>query len=110
MVQETGSELYRVDKFVVPAGLRDAFIERIEQTHAVLRQQEGFVRDYILEQESGPGEFNIVTLVEWASADAIGKVTAAVLKRHAEIGFDRQAFLAQPGVKADIASYRRLGI
>jgi heme-degrading monooxygenase HmoA len=102
--------LYRVDKFVVPEHGRDEFLGRVATTHALLRSQDGFVRDFILEQQSGPGEFNIVTFVEWSSRDAIGRVSAAVAKLHQDIGFDRQEMFSRLGIKADIANYVRLDI
>ncbi|EHK56442.1 antibiotic biosynthesis monooxygenase family protein [Allomesorhizobium alhagi] len=112
MVEEKPNRepLYRVDNFVVPEHGRDEFLGRVATTHALLRSQDGFVRDFILEQQSGPGEFNIVTFVEWSSQDAIGPVSAAVAKLHADIGFDRQEMFSRLGVKTDIANYTRLDI
>lgn len=100
--------LYRVDKFVVPAAARDAFLERVMATHAVLRAQAGFMRDLVLEQRGGPGEFNLVTLVEWENAGVVAAASDAVARAHAEAGFDRQTFLAQHGIRADIANYGAL--
>ncbi|WP_018183733.1 antibiotic biosynthesis monooxygenase family protein [Kaistia granuli] len=100
--------LYRVDKFIVPAEARDEFLARVRDTHGVLRRQEGFVRDLILEQQSGPGAFNIVTVVEWANEDVVGRVSEAVAKYHAAIGFDRNETLARLGITADIANYAPL--
>ncbi|HEV7368313.1 antibiotic biosynthesis monooxygenase [Arenibaculum sp.] len=107
---ETSRPLYRVDKFIVPAQGRDEFLDKVARTHAVLRNQEGFVRDYILEQQSGPGEFNMVTFVEWTGQDAIERASAAVAKLHAEIGFDRREMMTRLGIRADIANYARLEI
>lgn len=100
--------LYRVDKFIVPPDARDEFLARVHDTHAVLRRQEGFVRDMILEQQSGPGAFNIVTVVEWTNADVVGRVSEAVARHHAEIGFDRNETMARLGITADIANYARV--
>jgi heme-degrading monooxygenase HmoA len=108
--ERNNQSLYRVDKFVVPAHGRDEFLNRVAATHAVLRKQDGFVRDFILEQQSGPGEFNFVTFVEWASAADTERVAAAVAKLHAEIGFDPKELIARLGIKADIANYMRLDI
>jgi hypothetical protein len=65
------TEIFRVDKFVVPVNAREEFLGKVPATHAVLRTQPGFVRDAILEQSSGPGEFNFVTIVEWENSGAI---------------------------------------
>lgn len=58
--------IYRVD-FVVPDHAREEFINRVRRTHELLRTQPGFLQDFVLEQSSGPGEFNFVTVVEWES-------------------------------------------
>ncbi|MFO7304341.1 MAG: antibiotic biosynthesis monooxygenase family protein [Gammaproteobacteria bacterium] len=100
------NRIYRVDKFVVPQAVRGEFLQKVDATHRILRQQPGFVRDVILEQIAGPGRFNIVTIVEWESQAAIDAAREAVTKVHAENGFNPQAFMARLGVQADIANYR----
>lgn len=102
--------VYRIDKFAVPEQAREEFLDRVAATHAILHEQEGFVQDFILEQQSGPGEFNFVTFVEWADAKAIEKASAAVGRFHTETGFDRQEFISRLGIKADIANYRQLEV
>jgi heme-degrading monooxygenase HmoA len=100
--------VYRVDKFVVPSPAREEFLERARRTHSLLQAQPGFVQDFILEQSSGPGEFNFVTLVEWASQEAFENARQAVQKLHAEMKFNPQETIARLGIKADIANYTRL--
>lgn len=100
--------LYRVDKFMVPVAGRDEFLARVRDTHAVLRRQAGFRQDMILEQQSGPGALNIVTIVEWENAAVVDRVAAAVAARHAEIGFDRNEMMLRLGITADIANYGRV--
>lgn len=100
--------VYRVDKFVVPGGARDEFLERARRTHALLKAQPGFLQDLILEQSSGPGEFNFVTIVEWANQEAVEKARAAVLSLHREMNFNPQEVFARLDIKADIANYKRL--
>jgi len=51
-------KIYRVDKFVVPSTAREEFLHKVRRTHAVLKAQPGFLQDFVLEQSSGPGEFN----------------------------------------------------
>jgi hypothetical protein len=102
------SHVYRVDKFVVPAAARQEFLGRVKQTHELLRRQAGFVRDLILEQASGPGAFNFVTLVEWQNEAALVHVRAAVGTFHKEIAFDPQELITRLGIKADIGVYARI--
>ena len=100
--------VFRVDKFVVPAQARDEILARVFQTHELLRRQDGFVRDYLLEQFSGPGEFNLVTMVEWESQEAVDKVVPIVKAAQERIAFSPQETLQRLGVKADIANYQRV--
>lgn len=74
--------LYRVDKFIVPEHARAEFLGRVGATHDLLRKQPGFVRELLLEQVGGPGEFNIVTLVEWESDKAIERARETVTALH----------------------------
>lgn len=100
--------VWRIDKFAVPAAARDEFLDRVAATHAVLRQQPGFVRDELLEQVSGPGEFNIVTIALWQTQAHIDAAREAVTAMHRQTGFDPKATLARLGIRADIANYRTL--
>ncbi|TGT68556.1 antibiotic biosynthesis monooxygenase [bacterium M00.F.Ca.ET.159.01.1.1] len=103
----TGS-VFRVDKFVVPAEARDEILSRVFMTHELLRRQEGFLQDFLLERISGPGEFNIVTMVEWESQAAVDKVVPIIKAAHERIAFSAQETIARLGVKADIANYQRV--
>lgn len=100
--------IYRVDKFVVPSGAREEFLDRVRRTHAFLKAQPGFLQDLVLEQFSGSGEFNVVTTVEWASQEAFENASAMVTARYREMNFNPQETLARLGIKADLANYKRL--
>ncbi|HEV7252081.1 MAG TPA: antibiotic biosynthesis monooxygenase [Mesorhizobium sp.] len=97
--------VYRTDKFIVPPAARAEFLQMVRQTHEVLRKQQGFVRDLILEQRSGPGAFNVVTIAEWESEAVVHDVRAAVAAYHASIGFDPAEMMEQLGITADIGIY-----
>jgi hypothetical protein len=66
------------------------------------------VREAILEQTSGPGEFNFVTIVEWRNSDAIEGARWAVAALYQKMNFDAQAMISRLGIRADIANYRRV--
>lgn len=97
--------VYRVDKFVVPQTAREEFLGRVKATHEVLRRQPGFVRDAVLEQTSGPGRFNIVTIAEWENNEAIEGARSAVMAAHAAEGFNAQETILRLGIEADLAFY-----
>lgn len=100
--------IVRVDKFVVPKAARDEFVARIRETHELLRNQPGFIRDLILEQVAGPGRFNVVTVVEWQDQESIDAARAVVKEAHAARGFSPQELMQRLGVEADIADYQQI--
>jgi len=100
--------VYRVDKFVVPNSARDEFLSRVKATHAVLRKQAGFVRDNLLEQVAGPGEFNFVTVAEWESQAHMEEARSAVVALHKQSNFNPQELFRRLGIKADIANYKQV--
>jgi hypothetical protein len=99
-------QIYRVDKFRVPEPARGEFLSQVHATHAVLRCQPGFVRDVILEQTSGPGGFNFVTIVEWSHAAAMEPAREAVAALHRRMNIEPKEMLARLDIRADMANYR----
>jgi heme-degrading monooxygenase HmoA len=97
--------VYRVDKFEVPDDARDEFWTQVRLTHTVLRRQAGFLGDVLLEKDSGPGRFNVVTMVKWASADDMGPAGTAVEQAHRAAEFEPAEFLTRAGIDADLANY-----
>jgi len=73
-------------------------------TQRFLRTLQGFVKDALFEQVSGPGTFNVVTLVEWESADAVEAARKAATAKCEETGFIPQEFSARLGIEADVAT------
>jgi heme-degrading monooxygenase HmoA len=100
--------IYRIDKFNVPNSARKEFIDKVHRTHEFLRTLSGFVQDSVLEQTSGPGEFNFVTIVIWDSTESIEAARKAVMAKYEEIGFNPQEMFARLGIKADLANYQQI--
>ncbi|WP_225727109.1 MULTISPECIES: antibiotic biosynthesis monooxygenase [unclassified Nocardia] len=97
--------VYRIDKFVVPAPARDEFWANVRRTHSVLRDQPGFLADTLLEQRSGSGRFNAVTIVKWSSEDDLAAAKSAVDRSHEAAQFQPVEFFERVGIEADLANY-----
>jgi heme-degrading monooxygenase HmoA len=97
--------VYRVDKFAVPAESYAEFMARVHGIKQTLDGMSGCRQNLVLEQVSGPGEFNVVTVVEWESAEAMEEAKAAVAVKYKEMNFNPQETIARLGIKADIANY-----
>jgi hypothetical protein len=96
---------FRIDKFIVPAEVLARFVAKMQEIQRTLRTLPGCVRTHVLTQIGGAGEFNIVTLVEWASAEAIQNAAAVMKAKFAAEGFAPAEFAKQLGVKSDLGIY-----
>jgi len=99
--------IYRVDKFVVPTAFGKNFLAKCGRLTRSSRCNR-FPAGFRLGASSGPGEFNFVTIVEWASQEAVENARAAVVKLHREMNFNAQGNVPAPRHKGDLAYYRRL--
>jgi quinol monooxygenase YgiN len=106
--QGGAGHVYRVDKFIVPDSARAEFLSRAQAIRDVLRKQEGFVRDSYLQQISGPGEFNIVTIAEWEGQEHIEAAKSAIAALLRQSNFNPQEMYERLGIKADIAFYKQI--
>jgi heme-degrading monooxygenase HmoA len=104
--QDGAQKIVRVDRFVVPDAARAEFLERVAQTHKLLRRQTGFIRDLLLESPTDTDATSIVTVAEWESQAVVDRVIPIVQAAHREAGFDPKATMARLGVKAEIGFYK----
>lgn len=102
----SSASVFRIDKFVVPSQSISAFVERIHQVQRMLGEQPGCLQKHVLIQTGDSSEFDVVTVVEWASADAVAAAQAVMQKQFAVEGFDLQAFRKKLGVRGDSGMYR----
>lgn len=102
------ASVYRIDKFIVPEAAKPEFLARVEETHRILRDCPGFVRDDVFEQYAGSGRFNLLSIVEWASQEAVEDAVHRVETARNADGFDPRALMMRLGVTADMAMYRSI--
>ena len=102
----TSASVFRIDKFVVPSQSISAFVERIHHVQRMLGEQPGCLQKHVLTQTGDSSEFDVVTVVEWASADAIKAAQAVMQKQLDSEGFDIQAFRKKLRVRGDSGMYR----
>jgi hypothetical protein len=102
---DKSGRVYRLDRFVVPAAARDELLMRVYQTHEILRQQAGFVQDFLLERPGEDGATLIVTMVEWDSHATVDRVVPIVQAAHEKIGFSPKETIARLGVTAELGIY-----
>lgn len=102
------NQIYRIDSFVVPDAAMPEFLEKVKETHQMLAQQSGFIRDGIYQQVSGPGRMNLITLVCWKDEASILSARTVVKSHQAKEGFDPAAVMKRLGIEANIAQYEEV--
>ena len=105
---QASGRVYRLDRFVVPPAAREEFLMRVNQTHEILRAQQGFVQDFLLERPGEDGAAIIVTMVEWDSQETVDRVVPIVQAAHREMGFSPKETIARLGVTAEIGVYQAI--
>ena len=103
---DAGGRVYRLDRFVVPKSGRDEFLMRVGQTHEILRRQQGFVQDFLLERPGDDGATVVVTMVEWDSPETVDRVVPIVKAEHWNMGFNPKETIARLGVTAELGIYQ----
>ena len=107
LTTELAAAVFRVDKFIVPSASLPAFMARMKEIQQMVRALPGCRRDLLLQQAGGAGEFNVVRLIEWASAEAVTSALATMQQRFKDEGFDPTAFFVkQLGAKTDFGLYQ----
>lgn len=101
-------KVYRLDKFIVPHSARVEFLAKINEIHAILRAQAGFVQDFLLEQPLNDHEFNLVTLIEWENSSYIDGARAAVMALHNLTGFNPEETMSRLGIQANMGTYKSI--
>ena len=100
--------IYRVNKFTVPMEARATFLDILESTLALMREQAGFVRSLLLEQQAAPDLVQVVAVHEFTSDNAARHTLTAIADADREAGFDRPKVVAGLGIKVEMGNYHLL--
>jgi len=101
---QTTRSVFRIDKFAVPADAMPAFLRRLRWIDQALAALPGCRQNRVMTERSG-SEFNVATLVEWESSEAMAAARAQISRRYAEEGFDPTDFMKRLGVRADMGLF-----
>lgn len=97
--------VFRIDRFKVPAAAAASFLARVHHIRDLLAPQPGCRQNLVLTEAGEEGALRVITVVEWASPEAMAAARVSVQRRYADEGFDAQAFMRQLGVEADFGVY-----
>lgn len=97
--------IYRIDKFVVPPAAMPCFLARARKVQSMLGTHAGCGQNLVLTQSGGPGEFNVVTIVEWANEQVLAHAKASMQAQYEREGFNAEVFMRELGARADLGVY-----
>jgi len=97
---------FRVDRFVVPCQVLEPFMARLRVTQRLLDEREGCHQNLVLLGAANGDVIGVVTVVEWASGEAMNAAKAAMQAHYAQEGFEPAEFMRSLGVRADMAAYQ----
>jgi hypothetical protein len=75
--------------------------KNFRETHDLLGTMNGCLQNLTLQQCSGPGKFNLDTVIEWAPAAAIQQAGAAVAAMHQAKNIKPDGVFERLGIAAD---------
>ena len=104
----TSEFIYRVYKFIVPDSGHDEFLNAVKKTHKLLRKLPGFRQDFILEQISGSGIYNFVTVVEWANNDFVVEAMQTIKLMQERDNFHPQEIMKRNHIKGDFSFSKKI--
>ena len=97
---------FRIDRFDVPRPALEPFMARLRITQQLLDAREGCRQNLVLLGAEQGEAIAVVTIVEWASDDAMATARAAMQAHYAREGFDPAAFMRDLGIRPDMRAYR----
>jgi hypothetical protein len=102
----TSPATFRIDRFDVPRPALEPFMARLRITQQLLDAREGCRQNLVLLGAEQGDAIAVVTIVEWASDDAMTAAKAAMQAHYAREGFDPAAFMRDLGIRPDMRAYR----
>ena len=96
---------FRVDRFVVPQQAMPMFLARLQETQRRLDELPGCRQNVVLKRAGESGDAEVVTIVEWASTEAMQHAKSAMQARYELEGFDPASFMNSLGVQADMGTW-----
>lgn len=101
----SSTPVFRIDEFIVPPEAVLRFSAQLHRVNAMVGALPGCRQNRVLMRSDEAGGFRLMTVAEWADAEAFAAARAAMQRHYASEGFDPAAFMKGLGVRADMGTY-----
>lgn len=100
--------LFFIDKFVIPANVKERFIKQTNYNRNFIKNLPGFIKDNAYESTDANGNVLFTTIAVWENQDAMNNAKEKVQAEYKRIGFDPAEFLKSLGIIMDRAIYKEI--
>jgi heme-degrading monooxygenase HmoA len=105
LTHERPQSVFRIDRFAVPAAAEAEFLAAVTETNTVFAAMDECLQLHVLKRDGQAGGHIYVTVVEWASADAIPNARAAVAAKHKSMHLNPQELFTRLNITAELGFY-----
>lgn len=101
----TEKQVCIIDKIIVPVKAASAYHEKSVYIRNILRQQPGFVKYEIFQQEDVDGNLTIITIATWKNQQHLDLAKSVIQEEMRKTGLDMPEFLKQQGIAMERSIY-----
>jgi heme-degrading monooxygenase HmoA len=98
-----------IDKFTIPQQAKQEFTEKMNINRAFIKSLPGFIADSAYERIDENGNLICITVVIWASEQALNEAKAAVQAEYQRIGFNPAELLTRLNITMEREVYQPMG-
>jgi predicted ester cyclase len=104
--QGNESNVFFVDKFIIPKNAIAEFTQRMEYNRNFIKSIPGFIKDEVIGYEDTHGNLNLMTIAVWQNQDQLEKAKLLVLAEYKKINFNPAEFTERLDIKMERAVYK----
>lgn len=104
--QGNESNVFFVDKFIIPKNAIAEFTQRMEYNRNFIKSIPGFIKDEVIGYEDTHGNLNLMTIAVWQNQDQLEKAKLLVQAEYKKINFNPAEFTERLDIKMERAVYK----
>jgi len=101
----TTQQVSVIDKITIPANAIAAYNEKSLYIRNILRQQAGFLKYEIFQQEGESGDLTVITIATWKSQQHLDIAKSVIVEEMKKIKLNMPEFLEQQGIAMERSIY-----
>ncbi|WP_417359666.1 ester cyclase [Galbibacter sp.] len=106
LIQGNESNVFFVDKFIVPKNAIVEFTERMQYNRNFIKSIPGFIKDEVIAYEDANGDITLMTIAVWQNQGFFNKAKQLVEAEYKKINFNPAEFTERLNIKMDREVYK----